>query len=253
MNVILLRGLTREAGHWGSFANALHALGLNIIALDLPGNGRFHQLDSPMSVPAMLSFARLQLGQRSQQTPYLLLGMSLGGMVAAEWAHQHPQEVAGLVLINTSMRPFSSPTERLKPSNWLQLAQMALRWKDVQFVESQIHALTCQQKKQKEIKQKIDVTQWLALRKKAPVSGVNAARQLWAAARYKGQLKPPTAPVLVLSSKQDGLVNPICSERLAKAWQVRHCQHAWAGHDLPHDDEEWVCHQIRAWMQSVEL
>src|SRR5439155_8075284 len=50
-----------------------------------------------------------------------LLGLSLGGMVAFEWARQYPQEVAGAVLINTSLGGCSPPWRRLHPSAVLRL------------------------------------------------------------------------------------------------------------------------------------
>jgi hypothetical protein len=52
----------------------------------------------------------------------------------------------------------------------------------------------------------------------------------------------------VLSSKADRLVNPLCSTQLATAWQVPHHIHPWAGHDLPHDDGQWVCERVADWL-----
>ncbi|MES2399587.1 MAG: alpha/beta hydrolase, partial [Pseudomonadota bacterium] len=60
----------------------------------------------------------------------------------------------------------------------------------------------------------------------------------------------PRCPALVLSSAGDRLVNPVCSTRLAAAWQAKYVQHPWAGHDLPHDDGEWVCSQLCDWLDS---
>lgn len=57
MTLILLRGLTREARHWGQFADVLAArlaaAGLcrqAIVAIDLPGSGTFAHLKSPSDV-----------------------------------------------------------------------------------------------------------------------------------------------------------------------------------------------------------
>jgi pimeloyl-ACP methyl ester carboxylesterase len=71
------------------------------------------------------------------------------------------------------------------------------------------------------------------------VSRANALRQLAAAARYAAR-GVPRCPVLVLSSRGDQLVNPVCSTRLARAWGAPHVEHPWAGHDLPHDDPQWL-------------
>ena len=38
-------------------------------------------------------------------------------MVATEWLHSAPQDIASAVLVNTSMRPFSPMHRRLRPHN----------------------------------------------------------------------------------------------------------------------------------------
>ena len=35
---------------------------------------------------------------------------------------------------------------------------------------------------------------------------------------------------------------------LAAAWSADHWRHAWAGHDLPHDDPVWTVERIGAWL-----
>ena len=50
------------------------------------------------------------------------------------------------------------------------------------------------------------------------------------------------------SNDADRLVNPHCSVRLATAWGVPHARHPWAGHDLPHDDPQWLCETAGASM-----
>ena len=50
-------------------------------------------------------------------------------------------------------------------------------------------------------------------------------------------------PLLLLAGAGDRLVDPACSRRLARTWQVPLLEHAQAGHDLPLDDPDWVAHQ----------
>jgi len=255
MSWILLRGLTREAKHWGKLPQQLVPLlqageaGLaQVFALDLPGNGAFYRDASPWSVRCMVECARKQLRAQGNQPPYSLVAMSLGGMVAADWAHQYPQEVSRLVLVNTSLRPFSGVTDRLRPCNWLRLLMLAARWQERQssdYVEQVIHQLTCQRADTRDA----DVAAWVRIRKEAPVSAANAWRQLWAAAHFSSA-KVPHCPVLVLSSRGDQLVHPRCSARLAHAWNAEHHEHPWAGHDLPHDDPDWIFRRLAAWLRS---
>jgi pimeloyl-ACP methyl ester carboxylesterase len=250
MSWVLLRGLTREARHWGDFPGQLSAaLGTAApVLLDLPGNGVFHRQPSAPSVPAMVEYARAQLRVQGLQPPWNLLAMSLGAMVATDWAQRYPQEVARLVLINTSLRPFSSSTERLRPGprlqTWRSVALLAWRWDQVKPAEQLIHQLTCQRITARED----DLAAWSHIRQSAPVRAVNAWRQLWAAARFTAAAAAPACPTLLLSASGDQLVHPRCSQALARAWQAAHQIHPWAGHDLPHDDADWVCEQIAHWL-----
>ena len=238
MSWLLLRGLTRETRHWDAFPGKLaQHTGEAVLALDLPGNGEFAHMTSPLAVHEMVEFVRHQAQQRGMNLPCKLLAMSLGGMVATDWAQRYPHEVSQLVLINTSMRPFCSLTQRLRPVNWLKLAAMAASWHDGAQAEKTIHSLTCKRLDA----QAADIASWVQIRKSAAVSAASARHQLWAAARFCSASKPPACPTLVLSSAADQLVNPVCSTQLASAWQAEHQQHPWAGHDLPHDDGLWVC------------
>jgi len=246
MTWVLLRGLTREARHWGALPQQLAALpGIGqVVTLDLPGNGVFHRQVSPASVRDMMERARSQLQAQGVAPPWQLLAMSLGGMVATDWAQKHPQEVNRLVLINTSMRPFSTVSERLRPGNWLALALLAMRWHNADCAERTIHRLTCNDTSSREA----DLAAWVQIRQTAPVSPANAWRQLLAAAQFSSGPQAPPCPTLVLSSRADRLVSPHCSHRVADAWRAPHHSHPWAGHDLPHDDAGWVCQQLARWL-----
>ena len=244
---ILLRGLTRESRHWGGFPARLLQAGIGpVTRLDLAGNGVLYRQASPASVREMLVAARQRLAALGLKPPYSLLAMSLGGMVAVDWAQQHPADVERLVLVNTSMRPFSPATQRLRPASWPGLLQIAAGWTHGAGVERRIHELSCADSSALER----DAAQWLQIRRSAPVSRANALRQLWAAARFKAEAQAPVCPLLLLSSAADRLVSPECSARLADAWGARHVRHAWAGHDLPHDDPGWTSQTIADWLRQ---
>lgn len=242
---ILLRGLTREARHWDRLPDALRqATGASqLLTLDLPGNGEFAHVRAPASVADIVEFVRTAAAQRASG-PFNVLAMSLGGMVATCWAQRYPGEIGRLVLINTSMRPFSRVDERLRPSAWPGLAKVALHWRDGPRAERGIHRLTCNRIDTVET----DLEAWSAIRRSAPVSRANALRQLWAAARFTALSAKPACPALILSSRGDRLVDPACSSKLAAAWRAPHREHPWGGHDLPHDDAAWIVGEVRAWL-----
>jgi len=247
---VLLRGLTREAGHWGAFPDLLRAwlpANARIVALDLPGNGRLNQARSPAQIEATMQSCRQQLQALGMPLPYRLLAMSLGAMVAVEWASQHPVELAGCVLVNTSLRPFSPWYRRLRPCNYGTLLGVALGRQSPRAQEQAILRLTTRHPPQPEAV----LAQWCALREAHPVSRGNALRQLLAAARYRAPMARPPVPLLVLVGARDALVDPRCSRRLVQQWRLPMAEHATAGHDLPLDDGPWVAHQAARWAAAT--
>src|SRR5215813_9934202 len=137
---LLLRGWARETRHWGAFPQQLAAeLGARVITADFPGNGRLHRQRSPMSVAAIAEEVRQAVASKEQ---LYLLGLSLGGMVAVEWTIRHRGEVAGCVLINTSLRPFSPFYERLRPRAYAELVRLAVFERRTQAREAAILRLT---------------------------------------------------------------------------------------------------------------
>ena len=243
---VLLRGLTRESRHWGEFPTLLQRqLGsARVVALDLPGNGQLNAQASPTRVGDMAEACRVALRERGLPTPYHLLAMSLGAMVALAWANEHPAELQGCVLINTSLRTFSPWYQRLRPRNYSAVLGMALS-RDLESNERTVLKITT---RHPAVDQVTLLAQWASWRAENPVSGANALRQLWAAARFSTPREAPKVPLLVLVSAADGLVDPRCSQRLAQAWHAELRCHPTAGHDLPLDDGAWVAREVGAWL-----
>ena len=243
---ILLRGLTREAAHWGAFAEGFAQAmpGDRVLALDLPGNGEFHQLTSPLLVQDMVQACRVELARRAVAPPYHLLAMSLGAMVATEWARVAPHEVAGCVLINTSLRPFSPFWHRLRVHNVVPLLRLAWLWRSAEAAEQLVWQITSRSPSTPSTV----VAQWAAVRRQRPVSARNALRQLVAAARYRAPAMAPVGGLLLLGSQQDQLVSSQCSQAIARAWGLPLQLHPWAGHDLPLDDPQWVIDAVLQWL-----
>jgi pimeloyl-ACP methyl ester carboxylesterase len=243
--VILLRGLTRESAHWGRFPTVLteRMPGLRVVPIDLPGNGSANAQRSPSRVDAMARAARQRVQELGLPPPFHLVAMSLGAMVAVEWAVQDPSSLGSSVLINTSLRPFSPWYRRLRPANLPVLLRIALamdsdRWREEAIVRLTTRHATAPAALAEE---------WAGIRHRRPVSAANAMRQLLAAARYRAPAVPPAVPFLVLSSRGDRLVDPCCSRQLASAWHVSGAEHASAGHDLCLDDGPWVADQLAQW------
>ncbi len=249
---IFLRGLTRDSRHWGSFpATFRQALpDAEVHAIDLPGNGRLYQQESPLAVAEMAESCRAQLLAGGIPPPYHVLAMSLGAMVTIAWAARHPDEIRGCVLINTSLRPFSPFHQRLKPGNYLPLIKALLTGASASAGDRE---RTILQLTSRHAAHPASVLKdWTEFRSEYPVSFRNACRQLLAAARYRAPLKHPAAPMLVLASTADGLVDPRCSRGLAARWQAAFAEHPSAGHDIPLDDGPWVARQVSRWLQTLD-
>ncbi|HOZ63586.1 MAG TPA: alpha/beta hydrolase [Burkholderiaceae bacterium] len=244
---IFMRGLTRASGHWGHFVDEFREAvpGSTVKALDLPGNGLLNHQRSPLSVHSMVAHCRAQLVACDITPPFHLLAMSLGGMVAVAWAQEHPNDVAGNVLINTSMRPFSPFYQRLLPANYVSLLRAILLNASPEAWERTVLRLTSN------LGESDVLADWLALHEKNPVSRANAVRQLIAAARYRAPTAKPATPTLLLTSEHDHLVSVACSRALARHWQCTLHVHPNAGHDLPLDDPIWVIQQAERWATGL--
>lgn len=244
---VLLRGLTRERAHWGAFVDelALADPGARVVAVDLPGAGALWRQRCPLRVEAMVQACRLQLEATDAAPPYVLFGLSLGAMVTLAWAVAEPAEVEACVLVNSSLRTLNPPWQRLR---WRRLPRLLalLATRDPWWAERAILGLTSSKPEQH-----VDVVaEWVTVRTNRPVSAGNALRQLIAAARVE-QPGPPTAPVLVLRSAGDMLVDPRCSLAIAAALGADLLTHPDAGHDLPLDAGRWTATSAAAWVQRL--
>lgn len=245
---VLLRGLMREKRHWGEFPGVfLDALGAaNIVTLDFPGNGSLHAQTSATSVEAMAHHCRAQLQQLGCAPPYRVLALSLGAMVAVAWSELYPHELERMVLINTSLAPYSPFHHRLRPSNYHAVIRFLLPG-SAAMRESLILKLTSTQKNRPEDRQAI-LDKWIAYAQECPITRANMLRQLKSAICFRAAPTPPSVPVLLLAGQQDQLVNVKCTLKLAQHWHCAIRVHPSAGHDLPLDDGEWVARQVRDWV-----
>ena len=247
---VLLRGLMREARHWGEFPlqfqNGVDAG--NVVTLDFPGNGSLHAQTSPDSVSEMANHCRTQLKQLGYEPPYRVLALSLGAMVAVEWSRQYPAEVERMVLINTSLAPYNPFYHRLRPGNYPTLFRFLISGSVVQR-EKLILRLTSTLERGALHRAQL-LEQWASYARSCPVTRANILRQLRAAVFYRDAPAKPETPVLLLAGQKDRLVNMKCSLALAMKWDCAIKTHPTAGHDLPLDDGFWVTQQVTEWLDS---
>ncbi|MDD2767763.1 MAG: alpha/beta hydrolase [Methylococcus sp.] len=243
---VFIRGLVRESAHWDEFPEAFTCAvpGARVRLVDLPGNGRHWQRASPLSIREMMEAVRAELGANTG-IPRYLLAISLGGMVALEWIACHPGEIAGAVLINSSLSSLSPLYRRLNWRAWPAVVGVVLQG-DVAARERSILRLTSRSAAGDSRRVEARVQAY----RRHPIRRANVFRQLWAAARYRPPSAAPAAPVLLLNSLGDRLVSPECSVAIARHWRLPLKTHPDAGHDLPLDDPEWVIGSVVAWLDA---
>ena len=242
----LLRGWVREAGHWGSFIDQLSDQSYvnSVQGIDLPGNGQFHRLSSPLSVKSMAHFVHSHIS-KDGEAPKALLAVSLGAMVALEVLAQYGPFYQAAFLMNTSIAGLSPFYERLKPSSLKSLYEViispSLEEREMNILElvsnspssrNEIHPL------------------WVNLAKQRPVSQSNALKQLLAASSYRLPREKPQCPIYLMASTADRMVDFSCTKKLSSKWGLPMTLHPKAGHELSLDDPQWVLQQIKSWLQT---
>ena len=242
---LFLRGLAREARHWGDFASRFEAAvpGARVHALDLPGTGRRFDESAPVLISETTDLVREEFRTRVPQgAPAAVLAISLGGMLAADWLARYPGEFGAGVLINSSFAGVSSVFERLRPTALMRVLAIAGHSGSLARERAILRMISNRPEAYERL-----AGEWAKYTESAPLSLANAARQLIAAARFRLPAERPTCRLLVLASRADRMVNSRCSERLAQVWASTLRVHSEAGHDLPLDAPTWVAAQVGEW------
>lgn len=103
--VILVHGLRTSATMWRQQVEDLTAAGVPVLAVDLPGHGtRLGERFTLDAAIAAIDEAVTEATASTGRPPYLV-GFSLGGYLAIEWAAQQPGRVTGLLAASCATVP----------------------------------------------------------------------------------------------------------------------------------------------------
>jgi pimeloyl-ACP methyl ester carboxylesterase len=243
-----LRGLVREAGHWGSFVQEFKSRFPQdeIHCLDIPGCGVRYQEESLTSIAETVD--ALRSNEKNSKEPVYLFSLSLGAMIAIDWMARYPDEVAGGVFINTSFRSLSPFYKRLRWQNYLDILRTLLSQSAVDRERKIIEMVINSRDKRNEV-----LKDWVDLAKRHPVSKANAIKQIIAASRYRLPTLP-SKPALILNASGDRFVDSQCSVQFHQKWTKSHFRtHPQAGHDLPMDAPKWVIDEVEKWLLQNDL
>jgi len=237
---IFLRGLGREQGHWEEFPALFESqVDAQVTCLDLPGSGDRREETAPLTISATVDALRAVAPPGRK----FLFAVSLGGMVATEWANRFPDEIKGIVLVNSSFKSLSPVTQRLAFKAWpwllttIATASPAARERRILERTAPSQASSAER-----VKARVDIFH------ARPMSRANLFRQLAAAVRFSSGSRAPAVPSMVLYSEQDALVDPRCSIAISRAWKSVVHAHPTAGHDLPLEDPQWCCRAVKDWL-----
>ncbi len=244
---IFLRGLGRNSVHWGPFLDHFRKAFPEdqIELLDTAGNGNQSDRESFRTLAENIVDLRARSQFIREGRKVHLLTISLGSMIGFEWASQFPNEISGMVAINTSHSE-SWFFERLRPGNYLSLIKTALYRHDSAHRESEILMMTTNMLQEKD--------RWTKIFSQAPETQFsNFMRQLLAARNYRLPNQKPATDILLLCAQKDRLVSCECTKAIGKFWGLDVQVHPEAGHDLPLDDADWVCQQIQSWLSGSQI
>ncbi len=107
--IVLVHGLGSRAEHWLPTARLL-ARHHRVVLVDLPGHG-LSDLPEPLTLERVAQALDQSLAAQSP-VPCILVGHSVGGLVAAAEALDHPERLRGLVLVETALKPQITGADR---------------------------------------------------------------------------------------------------------------------------------------------
>lgn len=243
-NWLLLRGLTRDQRHWGTFHDELAArLGVRVVTIDPPGFGTQNGRVSPRSISAITDDLRGRFDRGDD--PWSLLGISLGGMLAMNWVNRYPEDFERCVVVNTGAPAVFRPHQ-------MQFGLMSLiagkRFRSLDAHEAAALKLTSNRPPDQLAELS---TTWAQYQRDAAPLDASVLAQVAAAATFRLPTRIPV-PLLVLASKGDRLADHHMSERIATRFDAPLRLHPDAGHDLTLDDSPWVCDQITNWLAHAK-
>jgi 3-oxoadipate enol-lactonase len=243
--VLLVNGLGDDLDTWSSQVPDFLDQGYRVVTFDNRGVGRSSMPPGPYTT-RMLADDVKALVDHLRLSDFHLLGISMGGMIAQEYALAYPHDLASVTLACTyaSPGPFCSRMYAM----WADLAPVVgvatimrdvMLWGfTVDFFESQPELLAEVETAMRFVNQPVP----------AYLAQLNSIQTHDTTARL-GQL---TTPTLVLAGEQDILIPVSLSRRLHEL--IPHS--TWAetpgGHCCIWEDASAFNHTVLAWLKDVE-
>ena len=190
VGVLLSHGFTGTPQSLRPWAEHLAAAGFGVSLPRLPGHGtRWQEMNVTRWTDWYDEVERAYLRLRERCDQVFAAGLSMGGTLVLRLAEQHPDSVAGLVLVNPSLG-----TER----------------RDVKYLVPVLHRLVPSMKGVSSDIKKPGTTELAYDR--TPLRALHQLTQLWAT--VTADLHRVVAPMLVFRSRVDHVVEPLSGRLL---------------------------------------
>jgi len=204
--VLLVHGLGEHAGRYNHVAFALHQAGYAVTGYDHTGHGLSTGVRGDIEQPQqlVLDLQAVAKHMRTENTPLVLLGHSMGGLVVARAVAEHPELADAVVMSSPALGAFTSFLDNIMlaflpswfphvrvdnklPLNWLSRdAQVVREYRHDKLVHAKISA---------------GLAAWVVSQGKLAL----AQADQWG------------TPGLLMYAGQDRLVDPRASELFAKS------------------------------------
>ncbi len=239
---LFIRGLARHSKHWATLTDSLEQrFGPHHLEfIDLPGNGTRIDETSYLKISDYVHDLQKKSHLIKTGIKPILVTISMGSMIGLNWISHFPDQIKGLVIINSSASKVCPTWQRLKPQTLQKFLKILFTSSDNSLSKEQTII-------------KLTTFQWehtLALAptfSKWPLTRVsNFLRQIYAANRFRLPTPTPemSKKIEVWVGARDQLVHPDCSRLISQKLSAPLVIHPNAGHDIALDDPRWVLDQL---------
>jgi pimeloyl-ACP methyl ester carboxylesterase len=260
--IVCVHGLGGSHLNWRPAAKALGKIG-RVIALDLPGFG-YSPPGRRSTIGAYVDTVTELIAGLGR--PALLIGNSMGGVVALETAYRAPQLIEGLVLINPALplAPGARDIDReTAPRLLIQSipvvgTRMVARYLEGTTPEVQVWdalGVVCANRDRVPMTVLTEGTRFAAMRRRQPWTAATHARsarstalRLFRRRHMLDQLAAVQPPTLVIFGAKDRIIPPSSHRRVRELrpdWTVLEIKDC--GHCPQIEDPEMTADLIRTW------
>ena len=99
--VVLFNGMGETSAHWARIAGPIDRTA-RVCAYDRPGQGWSEETTHPQDGVTAAKDLHTLLAEAGETGPFVLVGHSTGGTYALTYTHRYPDQVAGMVLLDSS-------------------------------------------------------------------------------------------------------------------------------------------------------